>query len=185
MYAPSPAARRRKHLMTGFSSRKKLAVIALLAVSVFGLPSAAYGQTQSDVDQAEAELRRAEARESNAFKKWDDAKTALDIAIAEFTDINAQREDLSVRIAKLEEVIRAQETDVANADARAKNLVIDAYTNGGSSGVETAFSLGSIQEILISQALLDEAAVRGLSELDQLTAVNREIDRLRMNLSDQ
>ncbi|MDA2979102.1 MAG: M23 family metallopeptidase [Actinomycetota bacterium] len=171
--------------MTGFSSRKTLAVIALLVVAVFGLPSVASAQTQGDVDQAEAELRRAEARESDAFKKWDVAKAALDTAIAEFTDINAQREDLSVRIAKLEEVIAAQEAHAADADAKAKNLVIDAYTNGGSGGVETAFSLGSIQEILISQALLDEAAVRGLSDLDQLTAVNREVDRLRINLSDQ
>ena len=171
--------------MTGFSSRKTLAVIALLVVAVFGLPSVASAQTQGDVDQAEAELRRAEARESDAFKKWDVAKAALDTAIAEFTDINAQREDLSVRIAKLEEVIAAQEADAADADTKAKNLVIDAYTNGGSGGVETAFSLGSIQEILISQALLDEAAVRGLSDLDQLTAVNREVDRLRINLSDQ
>ena len=171
--------------MTGFSSRKTLAVIALLVVAVFGLPSVASAQTQGDVDQAEAELRRAEATESDAFKKWDVAKAALDTAIAEFTDINAQREDLSVRIAKLEEVIAAQEAHAADADAKAKNLVIDAYTNGGSGGVETAFSLGSIQEILISQALLDEAAVRGLSDLDQLTAVNREVDRLRINLSDQ
>ncbi len=172
-------------MMTGFSSRKKLTAIALLAVAVFSLPSAASAQTQGDVDHAEAELRRAEARETDAFKKWDVAKAALDTAIAEFTDINAQREDLSVRIAKLEEVIEAQEADAADADTRAKNLVIDTYTNGGSGGVETAFALSSIQEILISQALLDEAAVRGLSELDQLTAVNREIDRLRINLSDQ
>lgn len=185
MDAPPAAHAKRRKTMTGFSSHRKLTAVVLLAVAMFGLPGAASAQTQTDVDKAEAELRRAEARESDAFKKWDEAKFALDTAIAEFTDINAQREDLSVRIAKLEDVIETYEADAVLADQRAKDLVVNAYTNGGSGGVETAFTLGSIQEILISQALLDEAAVRGLSELDQLTAVNREIDRLRINLSDQ
>jgi murein DD-endopeptidase MepM/ murein hydrolase activator NlpD len=162
-----------------------LIAVVLLAVAVFGLPSAASAQTQSDVDKAEAALRRAEAQKTETYKKWDVARTALDTAVAEFTDINAQREDLTVTVAKLEERIGIYETDAAAADLRAKALVIDAYTSGGSAGVESAFSLGTIQEILISQMLLDEAAVRGLSELDQLAAVNREVDRLRINLSDQ
>lgn len=171
--------------MTGHSSRSRLIAVVLLAVAVFGLPSAASAQTQSDVDKAEAALRRAEAQKTETYKKWDVARTALDTAVAEFTDINAQREDLTVTVAKLEERIGIYETDAAAADLRAKALVIDAYTSGGSAGVESAFSLGTIQEILISQMLLDEAAVRGLSELDQLAAVNREVDRLRINLSDQ
>jgi len=171
--------------MTGQSSRSRLIVAVLLAVAVFGLPSAASAQSQADVDAAEADLRRAEARKSDSFKKWDDARSALDTAVAEFTDINSQREDLTVKIAKLEERIVVYETEADLADQRAKNLVVDAYTSGGSGGVESAFSLGTIQEILISQMLLDEAAVRGLSELDQLIAINREVDRLRVNLSEQ
>ncbi|KAA3636763.1 MAG: M23 family peptidase, partial [Armatimonadetes bacterium] len=71
------------------------------------------------------------------------------------------------------------------ADKRAKPLIIDAYTNGGNAGVETAIALDSIQDILLSQILLDEAAVQGLTDLGQLAALNREVDRLRINLSDQ
>lgn len=171
--------------MTGHMSRKRLIAVSLLAVALFGLPTVASAQTQADVDKAEAELRRAEARKTEAFQRWDTARSKLDTAIAEFTDINSQREDLTVRIAKLEEQIIIYEGDADSADLRAKNIVIDAYVSGGSAGVETAFTLGTIQEILISQMLLDEAAVRGLSELDQLAAVNREVDRLRVNLADQ
>ena len=171
--------------MTGHTPSKRLVAAALLAVAVFGLPSTASAQSQAEVDRAEADLERAKAQESDAFKRWDTAKTALDMAIAEYTDINARREELTVTIDKLEEQIKQYATEVAAADKRAKALIIDAYTSGGNAGVETAIALGSIQDILISQILLDQAAIQGLSDLGQLAALNREVDRLRINLSDQ
>lgn len=171
--------------VTGPKARRGLAVVALFAVAVFGLPSGASAQTQSDVDKAQAELDRAKALESEAFKKWDRARSDLDQAIAEFTEINRQRENLTYTIDKVKEQLAIYESDAADADQRAKDIVIDAYTSGGNAGVETAFSLASIQEIIISQALLDQASIRGLSDIDQLAAVNREVDRLRINLSDQ
>ncbi len=171
--------------MTGHTSSKRLIAAAMLAVAVFGLPSTASAQSQADVDQAEADLERARAQESDAFKRWDTAKAALDVAIAEYTEINARREELTVTIDKLGDQIELYAAEAAAADERAKALIIDAYTGGGNSGVETAIALGSIQDILLSQILLDEAAVQGLSDLGQLAALNREVDRLRVNLSDQ
>lgn len=171
--------------MTGHTSAKRLIAAALLAVAVFGVPSTASAQSQAEVDRAEAELARAKARESDAFKRWDTAKTALDEAIAEYTDINARREELTITIDKLEGQIEQYTTEADAADARAKALIIDAYTSGGNAGVETAIALDSIQDILLSQILLDEAAVQGLTDLGQLAALNREVDRLRINLSDQ
>lgn len=171
--------------MIAQTSTKRLVAAALLAIAVFGLPSTASAQSQSDVDRAEAELERAKAQESEAFKRWNTARTALDTAVAEYTDINARREDLTVTIDKLEEQIELYAGEVIAADERAKTLIIDAYTNGGNAGVETAIALDSIQDILLSQILLDEAAVQGLTDLGQLAALNREVDRLRINLSDQ
>ncbi|MCZ7531997.1 MAG: peptidoglycan DD-metalloendopeptidase family protein [Acidimicrobiia bacterium] len=171
--------------MTGHTSAKRLIAAALLAVAVFGVPSTASAQSQAEVDRAEAELARAKARESDAFKRWDTAKTALDEAIADYTDINARREELTITIDKLEGQIEQYTTEADAADARAKALIIDAYTSGGNAGVETAIALDSIQDILLSQILLDEAAVQGLTDLGQLAALNREVDRLRINLSDQ
>jgi murein DD-endopeptidase MepM/ murein hydrolase activator NlpD len=172
-------------LIPGPTSKARLVAVVLLAVSLLGLPTVANAQSQSDVDKAESDLARARALESAAFKKWDQARADLAIAVEEFTDMNRLRENLTDKIAKLKEQIAVYETDAAGAEQRAKDIVIDAYTSGGSPGVETAFSLGTIQDILISQALLDQASVRGLSEIDQLAAVNREVDRLRINLSDQ
>lgn len=172
-------------LRTGPISKTRLVLMVLLAVALFGLPTVANAQSQGDVDRAAAELARARALESAAFKKWDQARADLAVAVEEYTEINRKRENLTYTIDKLKEQIAEYETEAAAAEQRAKDIVIDAYTSGGSPGVETAFSLGTIQEILITQALLDQASVRGLSEIDQLAAVQREVDRLRVNLSDQ
>ena len=75
----------------------------LVAVALFGLPATASAQTQGDVDQAEAELRRAKAIESDAYKKWDAATTRLNAATAEFQEIKERREDLTLKIWKLED----------------------------------------------------------------------------------
>jgi murein DD-endopeptidase MepM/ murein hydrolase activator NlpD len=171
--------------MTGLTTRRPLLAALLVAVALFGLPTGASAQTEDDVAHAEADLRRAEAIKTDAYKLWDAAVTELTAATTEFQEIKERREDLTLTIWKLEDRIVLYQSDAELADQRAKALIVDAYTNGGSSGVETVFSVGSIQEILLSQLLLDEATARGLSDLDQLEAVNREIDRLRLNLSDQ
>lgn len=171
--------------MTGQTSSRRLIAAALLAVAVFGLPSTASAQSQADVDKAKTDLQWAKAQESDAFKRWDTARTALDTAIAEYTDINARRENLTVTIDKLEEQIKLYAGEAATAEEQAKTLIIDAYTSGGNGGMETAIALDSIQDILLSQILVDQATTQGLSDLGQLTALNREVDRLRINLSDQ
>lgn len=171
--------------MTGLTTRRPLLAALLLAVALFGLPTSAAAQTKGDVDHAEADLRRAEATKTDAYRKWDTARTALLAAVTEFQEIKERREELTLKIWKLEDRLTLYESDADLADQRAKALIVDAYINGGSTGVETVFSLGTIQEILLTRIVLDEAATRGLSELDQLKAVNREIDRLRLNLSGQ
>lgn len=172
-------------MRTGHQSRSRLVAVVLLAVAVIGLPAGASAQTQSDVDRAEADLERAKARETAAFQRWEEASVALETAVAEFTEINRKRENLTYTIEKLRAQIDVYQNDAVAADQRAKDIVVDAYTGGGSAGVESAFTLGTIQDIILSQALLDQASIRGLSEIDQLAAVNREVDRLRINLSDQ
>jgi murein DD-endopeptidase MepM/ murein hydrolase activator NlpD len=171
--------------MTGLTTRRPLLAALLLAVALFGLPTTASAQTEDDVAHAEADLRRAEATKTNAYKKWDEATAKLLAATTEFQEIKERREELTEKIWKLEDRIVQHQSDAQIADQRAKSLIVNAYTNGGSTGVETVFGLESIQEILLSQLVLDEAATRGLSDLDQLEAVNREVDRLRLNLSEQ
>jgi murein DD-endopeptidase MepM/ murein hydrolase activator NlpD len=171
--------------VTGLTTRRPLLASLLLAVALFGLPATASAQTQGDVDQAERDLRRAEAIKTDAYKTWDTATQKLNIATAEFQEIKERREELTLKIWKLEDRIVLYQADADVADERAKAMIIDAYVNGGSTGVETVFNVESIQEIILSQIVLDEATTLGLSDLDQLEAVNREIDRLRLNLSDQ
>jgi len=171
--------------VTGLTPRRPLLAVLLVAVALFGLPAGASAQTEEDVERAEAALRRAEAVKTDAYKKWDAAVAELNVATAELQEIRERRVDLTNKIWKLEDRITLYQSDAQLADQKAKSLIVEAYVNGGSTGVETVFGLESIQEILLSQLVLDEATTRGLSDLDQLEAVNREIDRLRLNLSDQ
>ena len=62
-------------------------------------------------------------------------------------------------------------------------IVFEAYTTGGRNMVTTAFSANDIQDLITSQALFDAATTRDLSQLDQLSAVSRQMDRLNEDLS--
>ena len=118
--------------------------VVLLAVAVFGLPATASAQSQADVDRAEADLARAKAQESATYKKWEQARAELNVAVEEFTELSRKRENLTETIDKLKSQIAVYEEDAVAADQRAKDIVIDAYTGGGSAGVESAFTLSAL-----------------------------------------
>jgi murein DD-endopeptidase MepM/ murein hydrolase activator NlpD len=60
--------------------------------------------------------------------------------------------------------------------------VYEAYTSGGRNLLTTAFGTKDIQDLITSQALFDAATTRDLNQLDQLSAVSRQMDRLNDDL---
>jgi murein DD-endopeptidase MepM/ murein hydrolase activator NlpD len=149
-----------------------LVVLALLSV----VPVSASAQTQTDVDNAKS-------AEDRAYQELLDADAVLEEGLEELESIMGQIYNLEWRISKLETALGEYSDNVDSLEDRAKMIVFEAYTTGGRNMVTTAFSANDIQDLITSQALFDAATTRDLSQLDQLSAVSRQMDRLNEDLS--
>jgi murein DD-endopeptidase MepM/ murein hydrolase activator NlpD len=149
-----------------------LLVLALLSL----VPVSASAQTQTDVDNAKS-------AEDRAYQELLDADAVLEEGLEELEDIMGQIYNLEWRISKLETALGEYSENVDSLEDRAKMIVYEAYTTGGRNLVITAFSANDIQDLITSQALFDAATTRDLSQLDQLSAVSRQMDRLNDDLS--
>jgi murein DD-endopeptidase MepM/ murein hydrolase activator NlpD len=149
-----------------------LVVLALLSV----VPVSASAQTQTDVDNAKS-------AEDRAYQELLDADAVLEDGLEELESIMGQIYNLEWRISKLETALGEYSDNVDSLEDRAKMIVLEAYTTGGRNMVTTAFSANDIQDLITSQALFDAATTRDLSQLDQLSAVSRQMDRLNEDLS--
>lgn len=149
-----------------------LLLLTLLAVA----PVPASAQSKSDVNKAKA-------AEEEAFAELRAADDELHAGLEEMERIEGLIHSLNWRIDKLGEAIVQYGDDVTSLQERSKLLVIEAYISGGRNLVTSAFTAGTIQELITSQALYDAAATRDLNQLDQLAAVSRQMDRLSDDLT--
>ena len=156
---------------------KSVIVVLLLALLVVA-PIPAGAQTKKDVDQAEA------AKEQ-AYQDLMDANQAVGSAISELEGIEAELQELNYTISRLERQIAEFDEQVEELRANAQEVVVEAYTNSGTGLVTAAFTAGSIQDLLTSQTLIGQATDRDLASLDLLTAVNRENDRLKVEIAEK
>jgi murein DD-endopeptidase MepM/ murein hydrolase activator NlpD len=162
--------------MSRFGVRRFLTL--LLAIGLLSIaPIGASAQTQGDVDAAERNKARAEARQSAAYQKYVAVSERLDAAIVEYDAIHHEHTDLQFRIVRMEDTVDRYEADALNIEETARQLVLDAYTGGQANMIGSAFSAGSIQELVTTQTLLDLAAKNELATLDSLVAVTRQVDR--------
>jgi len=149
-----------------------LVALALLAL----VPVSASAQTQTDVDNAKS-------AQEQAYQELLDADAGLESGLEELEEIMGQIYNLEWRISKLETALDEYSDNVDSLEDRAKLIVYEAYTNGGRNMVTSAFSANDIQDLITTQALFDAATTRDLSQLDQLSAVSRQMDRLNEDLS--
>ncbi len=148
-----------------------LLVLALLSL----VPVSASAQTQTDVDNAKS-------AEERAYQALLDADAVLEQGLEKLESIQGQIYDLEWRISKLEKAVAEYSDNIDSLEDRAKAIVLEAYTSGGRNMATTAFSANDIQDLITSQALFDAATTRDLSQLDQLSAVSRQMDRLNADL---
>lgn len=106
----------------------------------------------------------------------------LEEAVTEYERLWAAREELSYRIERMEAASEQYETEARALEARAKSIVIDAYTSGQRNLVGSAFTASSIQDLVTSQALIGRATEREIANLDNLDAVSRQADRASAEL---
>ncbi|HHC08242.1 MAG TPA: hypothetical protein ENK55_05960 [Actinobacteria bacterium] len=163
--------------------RRSLAV-ALLVALVGGVPVAATAQTRRDVEKAEEQLERAQQQRKAKYREWIAAQNDLEVAVAHYEEIVQQLEELELRIHRVQDTIRRYETEAIDLRRRARELVYEAYTSSSPGLVSVAFEAGSIQDLLTSQVLIDEATNQDLAALDRLEAVKRDLDRLRADLEE-
>ena len=156
---------------------KTVILVLILALLVIA-PIPAGAQTKEDVD-------RAEATKEQAYQDLIDANQAVGSAISELEGIEAELNELTYTITRLERKISEFDSQVEELRANAQEVVVEAYTNSGTGLVTAAFTAGSIQDLLTSQTLIGQATDRDLASLDLLTAVNRENDRLKVEIAEK
>ena len=155
-----------------------LLVVALLAI----VPIGASAQTEGDVDRAEGQVDQAESNTSQAYSRWQAAQDDLEAAILELDIVTSRLENLIYTIGLTESRIVTYEDEVDILKENAQQLFLEAYTSGGRGMVSAAFEAGTIQDLLTSQQLMNNAATRDLADLDRYQAVSREMDRLKIDL---
>ncbi len=153
-----------------------LIVVALLAI----IPIAASAQTDGDVKRAEGQLDRAKENTSAAYGRWVAAQDEVDAALLALDKVTSELDNLAYTIGLLDSKISSYQGNVDELRATAQQLVLEAYTSGGRGMVTAAFEAGSIQDLLTSQQLMNNAASRDIADLDRLQAVSREMDRLKL-----
>jgi peptidoglycan LD-endopeptidase LytH len=156
--------------------RLVLPLLLLVAAAVAPVPAVA--QTKSSVDKAKAEEEAAYAALAQADAELEAGLEALEV-------IQGKLYNLQWRIQKLDEAITEYGDNVTSLQERARLIVVEAYTAGGRNIVTTAFTASTIQDLITSRALFDAATTRDLSQLDQLAAVSRQMDRLTTELVDK
>jgi murein DD-endopeptidase MepM/ murein hydrolase activator NlpD len=149
-----------------------LLVLALLTAA----PIPAVAQSKGDVDNAKS-------AEERAYQELLDADQVLESGLEELERIQGKIYDLEYRINKLEAALTEYGSNADSLQERARLIVLEAYTSGGRNLVTTAFGTKDIQDLITSQALFDAATTRDLSQLDQLSAVSRQMERLNDELS--
>ena len=170
--------------MSRTSARRLLTL--LLAIAMMSIaPIGAFAQTQGDVDAARRAEARAEAKRSDAYKAYVAVSNRLEAAIGEYEEIHHEHVDLQYRMGRMEEAVERYRGEASSIEESARQLVLDAYTNGQTSMIGSAFSASSIQELVTSQALMDRATERELATLDNLGAVSRQVDRSTEELERQ
>ncbi len=167
------------------SHRLRAVVVLLMFALVAVVPLSASAQTESDVEDAEEHLDEAQAATQRALDGWRVAQDELEAALLELDDVTSQLEHLNYTIGLLEHKIGAYNDEVDQLRDTARDLVVEAYTTGGRGLVNQAFEAGSIQDLLTSQVLMDNAASRDIADLDRLRSVSREMNRLTDDLSEQ
>jgi murein DD-endopeptidase MepM/ murein hydrolase activator NlpD len=168
------------------NSRTPRAVVVFLVLALLAIvPSGASAQTEGDVERAEQRLEAARQDARHTREHWLAVQEALEAALFELDRVTTELEGLEYTIGLLEHRIEAYDGEVSELRETARELVIEAYTSGGRSLVTAAFEAGSIQDLLTSQVLIDNAASRDLADLDRLRALSREMDRLALDLEEQ
>lgn len=150
----------------------------VLALSLLSLsPISAIAQTKDDVERADraADVALGDLRTVNR---------QLEAALTEYHTVNGELEDLTFRVALLIDRVTDYESEARELRQHAEDLVVQAYVRGSVEIIEVALTAETIQDILLSQIILDRAAGSDLTSANRLEVVRREMGRLKTELGE-
>jgi murein DD-endopeptidase MepM/ murein hydrolase activator NlpD len=160
----------------GFMRRSRAFVPVLIVLLLSSLQAAAFAQTDA--------IEEAKGEKDNAYDALVAADAELQNAVDVFVALHGELEDLEYRIGRMEGRINEDATSIGELQATARELVVNAYINSGSSSLDSALDAASIQDILTAQHLLERAADKGTETLDRLDAITRDMERKQATLEE-
>ncbi len=146
-------------------------VIALLVATAAPVGA----QSKKDVEEKKAELEEAIGERRFVGEE-------LDSAIVRYQEINNQLAELSYRVAQMRDRVSEYEGDVRELRGQVRARAVEAYISGGTETLDLFFNADSYAEVVTSQQVLEHAASKDISLIDQLAATRRQMDRLRDEL---
>lgn len=161
------------------------AIVPLPALALTGLFVLVMIAVAPASAQTEGDVSNAKSAEEHAYDDLLAADDELSNGLEQLETIQGKIYNLNWRMDRLGTAVTEYSVTVESLNERAKLLVYEAYTSGGRSLVTTAFSAATIQDLITSQALFDEATTRNSAQLDQLAAVSRQMDRLTVELTEK
>ncbi len=148
------------------------------AALALGTVSPVWAHTSDDVAAARADRDRAYARVTDIE---DDLATAL----ARYDRTHTALDEIEAKVARTEAGLDEYETQVRQLREKAKDAVIEAYVGGGLDEILTPVGTERFEDALMAMLIGERLRQRQRTELNQLSAVTRQVSRLRGRLDEE
>lgn len=160
---------------------------ALVAALVLAsLPTVAYAQTKSDVDQAQQEANTAKSALGEAQQAADAASKARDAVQADLLarldqvqQTTAQLDTVASDVSRLRGEIEDTEQKVGALRDSAEQRAVDAYMNAWSSDIGVLVLNVDLTHMFILQDVIESQRQKDLASINELTIQRRVLDNLR------
>lgn len=154
-------------------ARSLLALLVLSLVSVSAVPAVSVTKKQveeacADSKAALAELEQAKARFDEATRQYQNAYGELEAVTYQELQLRSMAEDHEKRINEIRD--------------RVVQRAVEMYMSGGAAMTDMVFLASSVGELITGQEFLEVTSREDLAAVDDLAALKKELERLRVEL---
>lgn len=161
----TPSGRKPRH----DRSRVTVGLASLIVASLLMAPAAA--QTKDDVEEAET------ARDQ-AAEVLEGTSNQLQAAIRAYQEISAEVFELQDSVRKLQARLARDSVEQEALEEATRNLAFEAYVANSGTGVGLFMQASSVQDFIISNAMLERANKAQSATQSRFAAVSKQVERL-------
>jgi murein DD-endopeptidase MepM/ murein hydrolase activator NlpD len=154
-----------------------------LVLPIVVLWTAVLADPASSVTQAEVDAACADS--SDALERLREAREVRDEAQARYAEIIGEREETAYLELRLRDQIEDREDTTEGIRDRVVERAIEVYMSGGTQITDLVFGVGSVDEIMAGQQLLEAVTEGDLASADTLAALQADMEAMRADLEDQ